>query len=262
MSMLESDLREAIDQLDSGLSAAPDVTAIVAGGRRRRRRARLVVTAAGLATAAAVVPLALAVTGDGAARPDPTSPAAAVDPAVLGHGADMAAAVATVFPDASLADEVQLDSWGEDDQGSSVATSSDPVRWETLFAWRQAYDVGGLAKLTVDSDRLAPDDRLGLEPVCDTVSPRQHGCTERLVGDRLVIVEDGLPGGGEWLRVVSVVDQDSERGYRSRVTVAATAVGDTWAAAKPHLPSIEEITDLALDGRLVLPEPERYPTKP
>ena len=86
-----------------------------------------------------------------------------------------------------------LDSWGDDDQGMPTAGASDPVRWETLFRWAQEYDVPRLEKFTVSSDRLPP--RTGrARPVC--VNPARASTVHRDgVGDRVVIVEDGLPAG-------------------------------------------------------------------
>ncbi|MGH3348121.1 MAG: hypothetical protein ACRDO4_14170, partial [Nocardioides sp.] len=42
-------------------------------------------------------------------------------------------------------------------------------------------------------------------------------------------------------------------------SVSVVGVGDTWAEARGTIPVVDDLAALALDPRLILPEPDRYP---
>ena len=265
-------VREGIDLLDTRIPDAPDLAALRSSGsgiRRRRRALRTV--GAGVAVAALVVPV-MAFLGGGSssdappvagvpAAPQP-EPATQVD---AGFGAGMAAAVAEAFPGATQTDEELGDRWVWRDHVNLDYEVGTPPRWATLFTWNQYYDAAG-ADVSVIARRESPS------PVIDPASygycreglfPVEQDCRTWEVDGRTVVLHDGTQSLGQaadvWLRTIHVYGTESTESMVSLSSVSVVGVGDTWAQARGTIPAVDELAALALDPRLILPEPDRYP---
>ena len=222
--MTDLDLHHELDLLAAGRASQPDLPAIMAGGRRRRRRTRAIWVAAGLSTAAVVAPLALLVGGGAATAPETQgfaagTAAASTDDIRL---ESMQAAVVEAFPNAANADV-------ETSPGESPED-----RW--------LYFTG------MDGVRLGVGSATaGYRTACNASCPQ--------VGDRTVAVLHGGPiktaGEDEWHISVQVYPTDPSRSEKVEVTALVNAASQ--AEAEALLPSVETLTDLALDERLVPP---------
>ena len=251
--MTDLDLHHEFDRLALGRSHEPDLSAIMAGGRRRRRRTRAVWTAAGLATAAVVTPLALLVGGGTTAPVSPgvtTAPGAvsSVEP-VDGHGLEMTAAVAEALPTAELASQAVTNSRGTSGLYSGETTTAEG-EWEA--GWAQTYAVDGLQQLLLTTSTTT-DSELGEERPWNPCPEDADDCTATQVGDRLVTVGDSFTGRGDgrWIRNVQVTPADGVDG--ALVDMSAFVYADSREEAEAKLPSVETLTDLALDERLAPP---------
>jgi len=269
--MTDTDLiRDEVDRLESGIPDHPDLPGIRADGARIRRTRRLAVAAgAGALVAAVAVPAAVLLGGTaGGSGPDaPAVAAQPADPAQAGpsFGTGMGEAVTEAFPGATMTGESAGDRWVWRDETTLDWDLGDPPRWSTLFAWSQEYDVDGLP-LDVVALRESPS------PVVD---PAAYGyCRDGLFvvekscrvweeGDRTLVVHDGTQARGQaedvWLRTVEVYGAGDTESMTSHTSVSVIGSGDTWAQARASLPGVADLAALALDDRLVLPEPERYP---
>jgi hypothetical protein len=271
-------LRDQLDQLDTGLPERPDVSAVVAAGRRRRRHRRLAVTAAlGVTAVVLVTPFAVAglratdgpeagVATDVPAYVAPTAPPSG--PAGPGFGEGVRAAVAHSVPEATFADETLADGFAEDRvDGNTVYVWSvhTPPTWSSLFAWEQHYALPSGAALEVTSSRTMPT-VTEVSPDfqrCDPAATELSCDSSDVPGGRL-LVEDGLQldAPDEWYRQVSLVDLSATRGMMSEVRVSASVHASTWDEAQTLLPTVAALTELAQDPALVLPAPETYPPLP
>jgi len=270
---------DAIDRLDSGFAEHPDLAAIMAGGRRQRRRRRALWTASGVAVAAAVVPAALAVGGQLTAPSPPTTvgvassstpsqPPPFAGPVDVDRANKMDAAVADALPGAQLATELTppwLLEAGDGhlhDPAGYLASGYGNFGWE-VHAYRdgasalvttsqgishigQADDQGHVTwKVGSPGPRLAP---------CSEI-PSAGTCSETVVDGRAVQVVDGEHKDSWWSRTVEVTPaglaNDDEKQYT--VNLVAYAEGETWAEAEASMPSVETLTALALDERMLPP---------
>ena len=166
------------------------------------------------------------------------------------------------FPAAVPTGESRGDRWEWQDGTNLRWTVGDPVRWETFFAWAQYYELP-TSSLSVVALRESPS------PVVDPASYGyckeglhvvEKSCTAEEVDGRAVVVHDGTRSRGQapdtWMRTVEVWGPGE---MASHVSVSVVAVGDSWGDAAAAMPDVADLTALATDGRLVLPEPERYP---
>jgi len=273
-----------VDRLESGLPEQPDLQQIRDTARRhRRRRTRLTVASGAVLAAVLALPAFVLVGSDDS--PDTVDAASSgsdtntdtdsspAGPAVLAgpeFGLGMRAATAAGLPDAEFDAERLADHWIWSERFDAYDFAvHDPPRWSTLYQWTQHYDLPGVRFFTVIASRESPQ---------PPVDPADYGfcreglfaveknCREWAVGGRHVVVHDGTRSIGEasdqWSRMVEVFGPDGSREMRSRASVTGTVTGETWAEARAKLPAIDDFVGIALDERLILPEPERYPPDP
>ncbi len=276
--MNNTQLKADIDRLDTGLPDFPDLGPVLGSGRRMRRRRRAGVTLGlGALAAAAVVPLGLQlgghtespVAGADGGTPDPTVPSQATSTWVGPEfGTSMEATVLAALPGAARTGELVGDHFvtaGRRD-GSDLlqAASSTPVDWPHVVVWTQNYAMPGVAELDVSAERLDPEQHSRAMRWCSAKTyVAETSCDVSRIGDRTVVVHRGVRSEGmapgRWGVEVEVVGDDAQRGMDSGVSVWAVAEGATWTDARSSLPAVDDLTDLALDPALVLPEPESYP---
>lgn len=265
-------VREGIDLLDTRIPD-PDLAALRSGGSGiRRRRRTLQTVGAAAAVAVLAVPLLTFLGGNAPATDGPPvagAPAAPLPaPAAFtdsGFGDGMAAAVAAAFPGAAQTDEELGDRWMWRDHTNLDHAVGSPPRWATLFAWNQYYDVAGV-DLSVIARRESPS------PVIDPASYGycrdglfvvEQACRTWEVDGRTVVLHDGTQARGQqpdvWLRTVDVYGAEGTESMVALTSVSVVGVGDTWVEAQGRMPAVDDLAALALDPRLILPEPDRYP---
>ena len=277
MSDTTEQFRSEMDRLDTGLPETPQIDQIRSQGTRlrRRRRARVSVLA-GAGAAALALPLLSLVGGSGtptaqdvpaAQQPAPAAPAAPLASAAgPAFGPGMRAAVADAFPAAEHTGGAKGDRWVWEDHEVLDWEVGSPPRWSTLFAWARHYDLASGRPLDVIATR---------EPPAPVLDPASYGyCRDDLfvteaecrtweVSGRTVVLHDGTQARGQsadsWNRSVEVWGAGGTAEMVAKTEVVTLGTGDTWAEARADLPTVQQMVDLALDERLILPEPERYP---
>lgn len=287
--------RREVDDLDTGLPAVPDLTAVRSAVRRRRRRRRTAVFAAAGA-GALVVALGVVVVatpddtidhGVDLARPAadpptsaPVTPAPGGRPAGPWFGPQAEAAVAAVLPDLVKTGQLRGDHYEPPDRtGTYPVAAETPVRWETFFQWTTFFDGPDGVRVDVSSTRDAPGvttpgtttattattattGASGTTGACRAaLYPVRASCRELVVDGRTVVVSDGIrfERGGVWHRQVEVRGPEGVRGMDARVLVLAFGEARSRAEADVQLPSLRVLQRLALDPDLVLPEPQEFP---
>lgn len=271
--MTNADLafRREIDGLETGLSERPDVDRIVAGGRRLRRRRH---TAAGVAAAmvvAVAVSTLLTLGGSGSppavddSAPDPAAPTSPLVPAPTvaddDFGTGMQAAVTAALPEARFTGEDLADHWRyRPSLDAFVPLASDPVDWDSLFQWSQTYTLPDLLPLALHT-QWEPRSDLRTASCVPGAFLVEKDCSTATSDGRTVVVHDGVRLDGQepdsWSRGISVYTGGANA--TSWVQVWARTTAPSWAEARDELPSTDELTALALDPRLLLPEPARLP---
>ena len=217
--MTHLDMHDAIDRLDTGLSDQPGLGAIVAGGRKRRRRTRTLWAAAGLATVAGVAQVAFLA----GAQQAPASAAGATG------------AAASPEPSSGIFDS-QVE--------TTVRASLPGVKLEHgPEDFLKFYQVEGYDQLVVNMGRGAEAADLMSEECVAA-----QGCTQTQEGDLLVRVTDQADGPNDWLRSVRVAPVEGPDGPAWSTIVSAASSDITGQAdADATLPSVETITDLAIE---------------
>jgi hypothetical protein len=274
--------RREVDDLDTGLPAVPDLTAVRSAVRRRRRRRR---TAVGAAAGAGALVVALGVVvatpddtidhGVDLARPAADPPtSAAVTPEPGGRlagpwfGPQVEAAVAEVLPGLVKTGQLRGDHYEPLDRtGTYPVAVATPVRWATFFQWTTFFDGPDGVRVDVSSTRDAPDATTPDAVTATTgacraaLYPVRASCRELVVDGRTVVVSDGIrfERSGVWHRQVEVRGPEGVRGMDARVLVLAFGEARSRAEADAQLPSLRVLQRLALDPDLVLPEPRDFP---
>jgi hypothetical protein len=277
--MNDTDLvQRLVDSLDTGLPERPDLTPVRSAGARQRRRRRLGWTAGACAAAGAlVVPAVVLIGGDSpstfapdiatapkhAAAPAPAAPLDALAGPEFGTG--MRSAVETAVPGATFESEQLADGWlYSQDVDSYVLEVSDPVQWETLFAWTQDFGLSSGAHLGVVASRVSSEELFGGPgpATCDeAIFPSRESCEAHDIGGQRVLVNDGVQydDAGRWARQIDVSYFDLVRGTTAHVELTAYADAPTWAQASDALPSVEDLMALGQQEALLLPAPDHYP---
>ena len=274
--------RDELDRLDSGLPDRPDTAAYMREGRAaRRRRHGVIGLGAGALVAAAVTPVFVwgggtatsGPTGEVAsdptssasaeATPTPTSEPSPAVPVDRSFGDGMTAAVTEVFPRAEFREAMIGDHYESASNGNfdfKEATLSSPPDWANVFVWTQNYTMDGLQHLSARAEwNTSPASGCHSETFLvakDCSTTESNGYT--------VVVYDGVhvkgEPAGDWTRVVMVAGPPSANGGTQHAEVWAQVGGMTWAEASEALPSAADLTALAQDERLRLPEPTEIPT--
>ena len=190
----------------------------------------------------------------------PTSPGVAAAPGAVssvepvdGHGLEMTAAVTEALPTAELASQSVTNSRGTSGFFTGETTTADGG-WEA--GWSQTYAVDGLQQLLLTTNTTTEATLGGQERPwnpCGEADQAAQKCTTTQVGDRLVTVDDSVPqrGDGRWIRNVQVTPADGGDG--PLLDMSAFVFADSREEAEAKLPSVETLTELALDERLVPP---------
>ncbi len=263
---------DELDRLDSGLPDHPDISGYKQRGRvLRRRRWGGIALGAGALVAAVVAPAVLwgggtATTGStGAVASDPTSepaPLVPLAPVDASYGDGVRAAVAEALPRATFVEQGFGDHY-VDAQGGRRPVASTPPDWANVFTWTQKYAVDDLQYFDVTSywDSVPTESMQW----CSSASYEiEKDCSVTESNGYTIVVHEGarLRGepDGEWTRSVQVISPLSARGRSQYSEVTAQVEGMAWSEAASVLPSIEQLTGLAVDERLRLPEPAEVPS--
>lgn len=270
-----------VDSLDTGLPDRPDLTPVRSAGTRQRRRRRFAWTAGVCAAAAALVVPAVLLAGGGTSptvAPDPAAdPSQAVAPAappvspdeLAGpeFGIGMRTAVEQALPGVTFQSERLADGWQFSDHYDAYDwTVHEPVQWETLFTWSQLFGLPDGVTLDVVASRTAPTasgfGSPGATECNQAHYPSRRNCQAIDIGAQRVVVNDGIQYDNptRWYRDVDVFYFDETRGMAAHVSLSTWTDAPTWEAARDALPSAEDLTGLGLQGALVLPAPDHYPT--
>lgn len=266
---------DELDRLDSGLPEHPDTAAYKREGRAvRRRRQGIVALGAGALVAAAVAPAVLWGGGTATSGPpgdvasDPSAVAssdpapAPLVPVDASYGDGVRAAVAEAFPDASFVEQSFGDHY-EDVQGGRRPVASTPTDWANVFTWSQDYAIDGLQYF--DTTAYWASVPTADMQWCSSASFEiEKDCTATQSGGYTIVVHDGVrlrgEPDGDWTRSIQVVSPRSERGRSQYTEVWAQVEAMSWAEADAALPTAAELTALAVDERLRLPEPAEVPS--
>ena len=266
---MNDNLTQFIDDLDTGLPLQPDLDSIRAAGRsHRHRRTAAKMGLGSLAALALATPLVLGLGGSGADRVIAPATDGTDAPASLtgpDFGPTMRATVEAAVAGTTWQGERLVDDF---DCGPRVCnpTVHSPPRWETFVEWSLQWELASGATLTTTAQRMSPLTAADgpVDYCASDYAPSVRSCKTRTVGDRIVVIHDGIQYGQDdthWNRDVEVYTADGERGMDSHVDVAQFAVGDNWAQARSRMVSVEDAVALALDEELVLPEPLNYPAE-
>ena len=274
--------RDELDRLDSGLPDHPDTAAYMREGRAaRRRRHGIIGLGAGALVAAAVTPVFVwgggtatsGPTGDVASDPTssasseptpiPTSQPSPMGPVDRSFGDGVTAAVTEAFPRAEFLEKFVGDHYANASRGDFHFVEpklSSPPDWANVFTWTQNYTMEGLQHLSV---RAEWNKTSGFPCHKETFTVTKD-CSTTESNGYTVVVHDGVHNEGEpagdWTRVVMVSGPPSADGGIQHAEVWAQVEGMTWAEASASLPSAADLTALAQDERLRLPEPTEIPT--
>jgi len=271
-------VQSLVDSLDTGLPARPDLTPVRAAGDRQRRRRRAGWAVGACAAVGALVGPALLLAGPGGSTPT-VAPGVAADPepsaspppvpasglAGPEFGTDMRAAIEQALPGVTFQSEQLGDGWQFRQHFDAYFwTVGDPVHWETLIGWRQAFGLPGGGHLEVTATRTSSNAYLGgagPTECAQAVFPSRRSCDATDIGAQRVMVNDGVQydDKGRWAREVDVFYFDQTRGMDAHVELTAYTDADTWAQARAELPSADDLTALGLQAPLVLPAPDHYP---
>ena len=274
-------VQSLVDSLDTGLSDRPDLASVRVAGARQRRRRHLGWTAGACAAASVLVVPAVLLAGPGgtahnapsdvaadpgqsvAPAPAPVSPDELAGPE---FGVGMRAAIEQAIPGATFQSEALGDGWEwrQDPPGAYWWTVGDPVRWETLIGWRQAFGLPGGGLLQVSATRTSSNAYIGGAgpSQCNAiVFPSRVSCHATDIGAQRVVVNDGIQydDKGRWAREVDVFYFDQTRDMDAHVELYAYTDASSWAEARAELPSVDELTALGRQPALNLPAPDHYP---
>ncbi|HXH80040.1 hypothetical protein [Nocardioides sp.] len=281
--------KDHLDRLDTGLPDHPDTAEYMREGRAaRRRRHSIIGLGAGALVAAVITPVlvwggstsTVNPTGEVASDPSssasseptptptptPTPEPAPVGPVDRSFGDGMTAAVTEVVPRAELLDETVGDHFEDAKDGNfhfRNPTLSSPPDWANVFIWAQEYAADGLQYLYVRAewDTIAAEQMSGCD---DGMYEVMKDCSVVESDGYTVVVHDGarFPGEpvGNWGRSVTVTGPPSADGSSQYVKASAQVKDMSWEEASAALPSVADLTALAQDERLRLPEPTEMPT--
>ena len=269
--MMSERFAHELDRLDSGLPDNPDISGYKQRGRALRRRRRGAIALGTGALVAAVVAPAVVwgggmgttgstgdVASDATSEPAPPAPLTPVD---ASYGDGVRAAVAEALPQATFVDQGFGDHY-VDAQGGRRPVASAPPDWANVFTWKQGYAVDDLQYFdTISYWASVPTASMQW---CSSASYEiERDCSVTESDGYTIVVHEGtrLHGepDGEWSRSVQVISPRSARGRHQYSEVTAQVAGMAWSEAASVLPSIEQLTGLAADERLRLPEPAEVP---